>query len=71
MTSKVRTEDKLSRVKSYEAVLHQLARMRCSLRFLVDATSFCAYIERKLDTEDASVRQKQVRNLLCGVYLKP
>ena len=67
VTSEAGCEDKLSRVSGCEAVLHQLARIRCglqvSLRFLVDAslnTGFCGYIGGKLDVEDASVRQKQV-----------
>ena len=71
VTSEAGCEDKLSRVTGCETVLHQLARIKCglqiSLRFLVDAsinTGFCGYIGGKLDTEDTSVRQKQVRKVL-------
>ena len=68
VSSEAGSVDKVSRVAGCEAVLHQLARIKCglqvSLRFLVDAslnTGFCGYIGGKLDIEDASVRQKQVR----------
>ena len=68
VTSEAGCEEKLSRVSGSETVLHQLARIKCglqiSLRFLLDAslnTGFCGYIGGRLDSEDASVRQKQVR----------